>query len=64
MEEGPATRSKFEGGPSILTMHERILWKGKKELVAASTRELAEKEYVQHVMSPLLGSEHLDVGVW
>lgn len=63
LDDGPSTRSKFEGGPSILTMHECLLWEEIKDLVLAPTRELAEQEYVQHVMSPLLGSEHVDVGV-
>ncbi|KAM7531846.1 hypothetical protein LguiB_035256 [Lonicera macranthoides] len=63
LDDGPSTRSKFEGGPSILTMYERLLWEEIKDLVLAPTRELAEQEYVQHVMSPLLGSEHVDVGL-
>ncbi|KAA8528670.1 hypothetical protein F0562_036025 [Nyssa sinensis] len=53
---------KCEDGPSALTMHECLLWEDTKDLVSAPTKEIAEQQYVQHVMIPLLGPEHVDAG--
>ncbi|CAK9176392.1 unnamed protein product [Ilex paraguariensis] len=55
--------SHCEKCPLALNMHECLLWKETKNLVSAPTREIAEQLYVQHVMSPLLGSEHVDAGI-
>ncbi|KAI3788741.1 hypothetical protein L2E82_01514 [Cichorium intybus] len=49
--------------PSDLSIHEGLLWNGDCDLLSAPTREIAEHLYVQHVMSPLLGSNHVDAGV-
>ncbi|KAK5831705.1 inositol-pentakisphosphate 2-kinase-like [Gossypium arboreum] len=46
-----------------LTTHERLLWRENKELTASSNREILEQLYVKHVMSPLLGPKHVDVGI-
>lgn len=48
---------------TVLTEHERLLWKESEELVSSSTKELAELHYVKHVMTPLLGPKHVDAGV-
>ncbi|KAL6981878.1 Inositol-pentakisphosphate 2-kinase [Sarracenia purpurea var. burkii] len=48
---------------SALTMDECLLWKEIEDLVSTPTREIAEQLYVQHVIAPLLGSEHVDAGV-
>ncbi|KAM7514119.1 hypothetical protein LguiA_003702 [Lonicera macranthoides] len=55
--------SKFLEAKSALTPHECLVWKEIKDLVSAPNRELAEQAYVQHVISPLLGSEHVDAGI-
>lgn len=55
--------SECENDLSPFTMHECLLWKEINDLLLAPTREIAEQLYVQHVMSPLLGSEHVDAGV-
>ncbi|KAL7155247.1 hypothetical protein ABFS83_03G062700 [Erythranthe nasuta] len=55
--------SKYENGHSALTKDERFLWGQFEGLVAARTREIAEQLYVQKVMCPLLGSEHVDAGI-
>ncbi|KAK2994143.1 hypothetical protein RJ640_020948 [Escallonia rubra] len=49
-----------DDGPSALTRHERLLWNG--NLILAPTKKIAELLYVQHVMSPLLGPDHIDAG--
>lgn len=46
-----------------LTRDECLVWKETEELVSAPTQELAEQLYVQYVISPLLGSEHVDAGI-
>ncbi|XP_071704263.1 inositol-pentakisphosphate 2-kinase-like [Rutidosis leptorrhynchoides] len=48
---------------SALSVHECLLWKEDCELLSAPTREIAEHLYVQNVMSPLLGSNHVDAGI-
>ncbi|XP_027149687.1 inositol-pentakisphosphate 2-kinase-like [Coffea eugenioides] len=55
--------SHLENGHSALTPHECLLWKDTADLTSAPTREIAEQLYVQHVMRPLLGSEHVDAGM-
>ncbi|KAI4366354.1 hypothetical protein MLD38_022241 [Melastoma candidum] len=50
-------------GSSSFSEHERLLWKGYEELVLAPTKEIAARLYVQGVMKPLLGAEHVDAGV-
>nr|XP_043607382.1 inositol-pentakisphosphate 2-kinase-like [Erigeron canadensis]XP_043607383.1 inositol-pentakisphosphate 2-kinase-like [Erigeron canadensis]XP_043607384.1 inositol-pentakisphosphate 2-kinase-like [Erigeron canadensis]XP_043607385.1 inositol-pentakisphosphate 2-kinase-like [Erigeron canadensis] len=48
---------------SVLSEHECLLWKEDCDLLAAPTREIAEHLYVQDIMSPLLGSDHVDAGI-
>lgn len=43
--------------------HECLLWQKVEGIFAAATREIAEQLYVEHVMCPMLGSEHVDAGV-
>ena len=43
--------------------HESLLWGKFEGIVSAPTKEIAEHVYVQKVMCPLLGSEHVDAGV-
>ncbi|OMO75216.1 hypothetical protein COLO4_26258 [Corchorus olitorius] len=50
-------------GNGTLTTHERLLWRENKELLASPSREIVEQLYVTHVMSPLLGPEHVDAGM-
>ncbi|KAA8537591.1 hypothetical protein F0562_027199 [Nyssa sinensis] len=63
LQKAPRNGSECGDGHSALTIHECLLWKDTKDLVSAPTREIAEQLYVQHVMSPLLGSEYVDAGI-
>ncbi|KAJ6684876.1 INOSITOL POLYPHOSPHATE KINASE 1 [Salix purpurea] len=54
---------KRDSNPSVLTEQERLLWRDVEELVASPTKEIAEQIYTQLVMSPLLGSKHVDAGM-
>lgn len=47
----------------VLTAHERLLWREYKELMVWPNREIVQQLYVKHVMSPLLGPQHVDAGV-
>ncbi|CAM8930841.1 unnamed protein product [Rhodiola kirilowii] len=58
-----STHGSCVNGSSVLTRHECLLWKDYKDLLVAPTLEIAAQLYVKHVMSPLLGSEHVDPGV-
>lgn len=55
--------SEYEKAPSALSMHECLVWKEVEELLSASTKDIANHLYAQLVMSPLLGSQHVDAGV-
>lgn len=48
---------------SYLSEHECLLWKEDCDLLSAPTREIAKHLYVQYVMCPLLGSNHVDAGI-
>lgn len=63
MHKVSRTQSECVNALTALTIHECLLWKEIDNLVLAPTREIAEHLYVQHVMCPLLGSEHVDSGV-
>ncbi|KAL3639134.1 Inositol-pentakisphosphate 2-kinase [Castilleja foliolosa] len=52
-----------ENGHSPLTKLECIMWGGFEGIVSAPTREIAEQLYVQKVMCPLLGPDHVDAGI-
>ncbi|KAK4490311.1 hypothetical protein RD792_000978 [Penstemon davidsonii] len=56
-------RNKPENSHSALTKHECLLWGEVEGIFSAPAREIAEQLYVQHVMRPLLGSEHVDPGI-
>lgn len=58
-----STQGSCVNGSSVLTQHESLLWKDYNELLSAPTLEIAAQLYVKHVMSPLLGNEHVDPGV-
>ncbi|KAL0438515.1 UNVERIFIED_CONTAM: Inositol-pentakisphosphate 2-kinase [Sesamum latifolium] len=63
IQKVPANGSECENGHSALTKLECILWGKFEGIVSAPTRETAEQLYVQKVMCPLLGSEHVDAGI-
>ena len=46
-----------------LTTHERLLWRENEELAASPNKETVQLLYVKHVMRPLLGPKHVEVGV-
>ncbi|KAF7137566.1 hypothetical protein RHSIM_Rhsim07G0021400 [Rhododendron simsii] len=60
--ESPRNGYDSEDSHSALTNDECLLWRETEDLVSAPTREIAEQLYVQHVISPLLGYEHVDAG--
>ncbi|KAI3717650.1 hypothetical protein L1987_69404 [Smallanthus sonchifolius] len=52
-----------EEASSALSGHERLVWKEVGELLSSSTKDIANHMYAQHVVCPLLGSQHVDAGV-
>ncbi|VVA19687.1 PREDICTED: inositol-pentakisphosphate [Prunus dulcis] len=63
LQKAPINGSKSMNSPTELTMHERLLWKDTEDIVATSNKELACQLFVKHIMSPLLGSTHVDSGM-
>ncbi|KAI3523835.1 hypothetical protein L1887_02276 [Cichorium endivia] len=55
--------SEFDKPPSALSTHECLIWEGVGDLLSASTKDIVNHMYAKHVMSPLLGSQHVDPGV-
>ncbi|CAA6665376.1 unnamed protein product [Spirodela intermedia] len=52
-----------EPGSPVLTSHERILWKDVDKIGECTSKDIAGQLYALHVMSPLLGAEHVDPGM-
>lgn len=48
---------------TVLTAEERLLWNDVKAVVSSETLDVAAQNYVRDVMTPLLGTEHVDAGV-
>lgn len=61
--KAPRNRMQSLNSPSALSMHECLLWKDIDGLISSPTKEIAGQLFVKHVMSPLLGSEHVDCGM-
>ncbi|XP_062097386.1 inositol-pentakisphosphate 2-kinase-like [Humulus lupulus] len=55
-------KSKPDKSLTALALHERLVWKEIEDIVSAPTRELAGHKFLEHVISPLLGSKYVDVG--
>ncbi|KAF3446350.1 hypothetical protein FNV43_RR11529 [Rhamnella rubrinervis] len=62
LKKAPRNGSPRIRSPTALTTHERLLWKDLEDIVSSSNKELAGQLFVEHIMSPLLGSKHVDAG--
>ncbi|XP_077244310.1 inositol-pentakisphosphate 2-kinase IPK1-like [Tasmannia lanceolata] len=47
----------------ILSVDESMLWADKQELITSTSKEILGQRFALHVMSPLLGSKHVDPGM-
>lgn len=47
---------------SVLSTYEILLWKGAKDIVSSISKEAVGQLYVQNIMLPLLGVDHVDAG--
>ncbi|KAL5557996.1 hypothetical protein UlMin_034207 [Ulmus minor] len=63
IQKAPRNKSQHKKIPTALTMHERLLWKDMGDLVSSANKELVAQRYVQHIMTPLLGSKYVDSGI-
>ncbi|XP_078431173.1 inositol-pentakisphosphate 2-kinase-like isoform X2 [Wolffia australiana] len=52
-----------EPGLPVLTPHERVLWRDVDKIGECTSKEIAGQLYTLHVLSPLLGDEHVDPGM-
>lgn len=46
-----------------LSSHERLIWKDVGEILESTSRDFAARAFIQHVMTDLLNSKHIDAGV-
>ncbi|XVE56087.1 hypothetical protein DITRI_Ditri03aG0209100 [Diplodiscus trichospermus] len=63
IQKSPRNGKNGVNGNGALSKHERLLWRENEELTASPSREIVEQLYVKHVMSPLLGTKHVDSGM-
>ncbi|KAM0932891.1 putative inositol-pentakisphosphate 2-kinase [Dioscorea sansibarensis] len=56
-----ATRSAEEC--EVLTVHEKLVWAAIGEPVESASKKIIQQAFVMTVLNPLLGSEHMDVGM-
>lgn len=63
IRKAPENGTQSSNGILSFSNHERLLWKDFEELVQSPTKEIAAQKYVQHVITPLLGSKHVDAGI-
>lgn len=64
IRKAPTNGKQGVNGNGEFTAHELLLWGEIKEpMSSSSTREIVEQLYVKHVISPLLGPNHVDAGV-
>lgn len=64
IQKAPRIRSRYvKIDTSVLTEQECLVWKDAYEIASPPPREVAEQLFVQNVMIPLLGPEHVDAGI-
>lgn len=54
--------SSLEKDAPLLSVEEQVLWSELQEVVASNSKEILAQGYAQHVIGPLLGSDHVDPG--
>ncbi|XP_060967090.1 inositol-pentakisphosphate 2-kinase [Cannabis sativa] len=62
IQKVPRNESNSDKSLTALGLHERLVWKETEDIVSSPTRELAGHMFLEHVISPLLGSKYVDVG--
>ena len=63
VQKVPRVGSPGSRSPTALSKNERVLWKEIDGIVSCPNKEIAAQLYVDHVLSPLLGSKYVDSGV-
>ncbi|XP_043709718.1 inositol-pentakisphosphate 2-kinase-like isoform X2 [Telopea speciosissima] len=63
IQKAPRSRSQCTTDTSVLSMFDCLIWKDTNELVSSTSKEVVGQLFVFYVMRPLLGSEHVDVGM-
>lgn len=58
-----ASRKVAPGSEQWLNGHERLIWKDNPDILSSPSKEIAQQMFVQNVMTPRLGSQHIDAGV-
>ncbi|CAL9202444.1 unnamed protein product [Musa hybrid cultivar] len=56
-------RSRSPNGCLVLSNHERLVWRDIGELVECTSKDVAARAFIQHVMSNPLDSKHVDAGI-
>lgn len=63
VQKSPRAEPQSATNKPVLSMLECLLWKDTPGLVASVSREVSGQLFALYVMSPLLGSEHVDAGI-
>ncbi|WKA10176.1 hypothetical protein VitviT2T_027761 [Vitis vinifera] len=58
-----ASRKVAPGSEQWLNGHERLIWKDNPDILSSPSKEIAQQMFVQNVMAPRLGSQHIDAGI-
>lgn len=58
-----ASRKVAPGSEQWLNGHERLIWKDNPDILSSPSKEIAQQMFVQNVMTPRLGSQHIDAGI-
>ncbi|KAJ9674773.1 hypothetical protein PVL29_023980 [Vitis rotundifolia] len=58
-----ASRKVAPGSEQWVNGHERLIWKDNPDILSSPSKEIAQQMFVQNVMAPLLGSQHIDAGI-
>ncbi|KAK9165462.1 hypothetical protein Scep_000653 [Stephania cephalantha] len=61
IQKSPRSTAKCTAETSTLSTHENLLWK--EYIMSSTSKEISQLLFVQNVMVPLLGSEHVDPGM-
>ncbi|XP_010254762.1 PREDICTED: inositol-pentakisphosphate 2-kinase-like isoform X2 [Nelumbo nucifera] len=63
LQKAPKNISQSMNGTSVFSVQECLLWKDTNDLLSSTSKENVGQLYSLHIMSPLLGSEHVDPGM-
>nr|XP_029124367.1 inositol-pentakisphosphate 2-kinase IPK1 isoform X4 [Elaeis guineensis] len=64
IQKVPKGSTKSVNGCAVLSRHEKLLWGDVEELVESKSKDIAQQNYIKHVMSHMLGPKYIDEGTY